>query len=185
MKLMKILCPLFLLFLATGGQAQRTAPAQPAAPVQPAHPVTGNHDPVNKLDFFRDLEQRWAAAIQRKDQRQLDEVFLSDDYALRISDDPARKISRSVWLATLAVYNTRSFAIRDLEIRDFGDVVIVSEVLNQQADVHGVDRSGDFFIVDTWTRHGDVWKVSARYSSPSKSLPPMPMGSDGHAEHKN
>ncbi len=129
--------------------------------------------------IFQELELRWAAAIQRQDKEQLDEVFLAPDYALRISDDPARKISRADWLATIPIYNTRSLSIRVLEVRSFGDVAVVSHVVTQQADVSGVDRSGDFFIIDVWIRRGEEWKVSARYSSPARALPKLPLGGEG------
>ena len=129
--------------------------------------------------IFQELELHWATAIQRQDKEQLDKVFLAPDYALRISDDASRQISRADWLATIPIYNTRSFSIRDLEVRSFGDVAVVSHVFTQQADVNGVDRSGDFFIVDVWIRHGKDWKVSARYSSPASALPKLPFGDEG------
>jgi ketosteroid isomerase-like protein len=126
-------------------------------------------------ELFLDLEQRWAEAIQRKDRAVIDREFLAPGYALRIADDPAKVISRSDWLATLAVYNTRSFKLTNLQVRQFGDVAVVSHSFFQDADVNGVDRSGQFFIVDVWNRVDGAWKVAARYSSPSRQLPPMPI----------
>lgn len=145
--------------------------------------TTGKHISIiafmDTVAFFQDLELRWASAIQHKDKKHLDEVFLAQDYALRISDDAARQISRADWLATISVYNTRSFSIRDLEVRSFGDLAVVSHVFTQQADVNGVDRSGDFFIVDVWIQQRKDWKVSARYSSPARVLPKLPLGDEG------
>src|SRR5262245_12702242 len=134
---------------------------------------------MDTLALFQQLETRWADAIQRQDQKQLDEIFLAPDYALRISDDPARKIARADWLATMPTSTSRSFSIRDLQVRSFGEVAVVSHVLAQQADVNGVDRSGDFFVVDVWSRMGNDWKVSARYSSPARTLPQMPAFREG------
>lgn len=129
---------------------------------------------ISRTSFFQELEQRWAEAIKRKDTKALESDFLADDYALRIADDPSRQITRAAWLSTLAFYNTRTFAISNLEVRDFGDSAVVSLSLRQDADVNGVDRSGQFFIVDVWTLREGKWKVSARYSSPGRQLPNMP-----------
>ncbi len=112
---------------------------------------------------FQKLEQEWGEAILRKDLPAL-ERFLDHDYALRMSDAPGRKVTRREWVDTIAIYNTHSFQSRELQAREFGEVVVVSHVVNQNADVNGIDRSGDFFIVDVWKRHKDQWKVCARYS---------------------
>jgi ketosteroid isomerase-like protein len=126
---------------------------------------------------FASLEQGWGEAIQSKDLAAL-KKFLERDYALRIADDPGRRISRKEWLAGIAAYNTHSFRIRGLEAREFGGVAVVSQVIHQHADVKGVDRSGDFFIVDIWRRRGKQWKVAARYSAPRNVLPRMPLLAD-------
>ena len=129
---------------------------------------------MSRTSFFLELEQRWADAIKRKDTKTLESDFLADDYALRIADDPSRQITRAAWLSILAVYNTRTFNISNLEVREFGDSVVVSLSVHQDADVNGVDRSGDFFLVDVWSLREGKWKVSARYSSPARQLPNMP-----------
>jgi ketosteroid isomerase-like protein len=122
--------------------------------------------------IFGGLEQAWSEAIQKKDRAAL-EMILDKDFALRIADDPGRRIDRKEWLATIAVYNTRSFRIHALQAREFGNVAVVSQMIRQRADVQGVDRSGDFFIVDVWRRRGTKWKVAARYSAPRNVLPRM------------
>jgi hypothetical protein len=129
--------------------------------------------------IFAGLEQQWADSIQRKDLDTLRHRFLSEDFALRISDDASRKIPRSDWLAGVTAYNICSYNIRDLQVRDLGEVAIVSLVLDQDADVSGVGRSGDFFLVDVWVRQEAGWKVAARYSSPLRALPKPPMTGAG------
>ncbi|HEY2171116.1 MAG TPA: hypothetical protein VGJ30_15940 [Candidatus Angelobacter sp.] len=133
---------------------------------------------MTSVEFFTHLEHEFSQAIQRRDHKTLDERFLDRNYALRISDDPARKISRKDWLATLNVYFVKNWEIRDLELRDFGNVAITSLVLFQQAEVGGVDRSGDFFLTDVWVQNtpdasrldAANWKIAARYSSPARQL---------------
>jgi hypothetical protein len=134
---------------------------------------------MTSVEFFTHLEQEFSSAIQRRDHKALDAQFLAENYALRISDDPARKISRKDWLATLDVYLVKNWQMRDFELREFGDVAITSLVLFQEAEVRGVDRSGDFFLTDVWVRSAPTahrleasnWKIAARYSSPARQLP--------------
>lgn len=134
---------------------------------------------MTSVEFFTHLEQEFSAAIQRRDHKRLDQRFLDPNYALRISDDPARKIPRQDWLATLDVYLVKNWQIRDLELREFGDVAITSLVLFQEAEVRGVDRSGDFFLTDVWVQNtpgahrldAANWRIAARYSSPARQLP--------------
>ena len=134
---------------------------------------------LSRTSFFQELEQRWAEAIKQQDKEVLDKEFLADDYALRISDDTSREIHRSDWLAAIPIYNTRNFTIKNLEVREFGNVAVVSHSFYQEADVNGVDRSGNFFIVDVWMLREGKWKVSARYSSPSRQLPIVPKTGEG------
>ena len=46
------------------------------------------------------------------------------------------------------------------------DLAAVSLLLTQKASREGQDRSGDFYVVDIWRKHGDGWQMIARYSSP-------------------
>ena len=134
---------------------------------------------MTSVEFFTHLEHEFSSAIQRRDHKALDEKFLDGSYALRISDDPARKISRKDWLATLDFYVVKNWQMRDLELREFGDVAITSLVLFQEAVVRGVDRSGDFFLTDVWIQNTRAahrmdaanWSIAARYSSPARQLP--------------
>jgi hypothetical protein len=134
---------------------------------------------MTSVEFFTHLEQEFSAAIQRRDRKALDERFLEANYSLRIADDPARKISRKDWLATLDLYLVKNWQMRDFELREFGDVAVTSLVLFQEAEVGGVDRSGDFFLTDVWVQNNvgahrleaGNWRIAARYSSPARKLP--------------
>ena len=138
--------------------------------------------PMNATDFFTALEQDFNSAIARHDAELLDDRFLGADYALHISLQPDQSISRKDWLATLRVYNVHRWNMRACHVRDFGNLAIINLIISQQVDVQGVDRSGDFFLVDIWTRTtsaGDrwdpsQWRIAARYSSPMRDVGPMP-----------
>ena len=42
----------------------------------------------------------------------------------------------------------------------------MSLVLTQEASLGDRDRSGDFYVVDTWRNSGNDWQIIARYSTP-------------------
>jgi hypothetical protein len=53
-----------------------------------------------------------------------------------------------------------------MQVRDFGDFVVVSSLATQHATAFGKDRSGTFFLTDVWRKISvDEWQVIARYSS--------------------
>ena len=46
------------------------------------------------------------------------------------------------------------------------DLVVVSLLLSQKATFTGLDRSGDFYVVDIWRQTAGNWQIIARYSTP-------------------
>lgn len=123
--------------------------------------------------LFSDLEQQWTQAMQRRDAAPLNK-FLSDEFELWTPAPPGDPVSREDWLHdTLTASHLQSFQIQQMAVRMVDDTAIVSFVQRQKADANGQDRSGDYFIVDLWTQHGDTWQVLVRYASPIKN-PPQP-----------
>jgi hypothetical protein len=137
---------------------------------------------MNATDFFTALEQEFNTAVARKDADSLDSRFLAPDFGLHISLQPDQSVPRKDWLATLRIYNVHRWSMRASHVRDFGNLAIINLIINQEVDVQGIDRSGDFFLVDVWTRNtaaGDrwdplQWRIAARYSSPLRDVGPIP-----------
>jgi Domain of unknown function (DUF4440) len=121
--------------------------------------------PENTLVDFAQLEHNWADAIVRHDEAALERI-LHPDYQLIISAAPERPVSRVTWLQ-MAVqgYDIHKYQLSALRARRLGDVAVVSCLFWQHATVNGVDRSGTFFIVDIWSKSGDEWRATARFSS--------------------
>lgn len=67
-----------------------------------------------------------------------------------------------------------------MAVRMVGDTAVVNFVQRQKADANGQNCSGDYFIVDLRTQHGDTWQVLVCYASPVQDLPqpspPQPTG---------
>ncbi|MDQ6871038.1 MAG: nuclear transport factor 2 family protein [Gemmatimonadota bacterium] len=123
--------------------------------------------------IVRGLQEQWMAAWRDKDSATLERI-LAPEFALTISASPAQSFPRDAWLRTASSgYDCTEFSYRDMQVRDFGDIVIVSSVFRVRATAFGVDRSGEFFLTDVW-RPGreSEWQVIARYSSvPEPSNP--------------
>lgn len=105
------------------------------------------------------------AAWVAGDRSALEEI-LAPEFALIVSGRPRELFPRDAWLqAALGGYTATAFRYRDMQVRVFTDVAVVSSIGEQQATAFGQDRSGTFFLTDVWCRRNGTWQVIARYSS--------------------
>ncbi len=75
-------------------------------------------------------------------------------------------MSRDEFLKASAHYTLTGFALQHLAARVFGNTAVVRLQPYRQATAGTtVDRSGEFAVVDVWTKDGDAWKLSARYTA--------------------
>jgi ketosteroid isomerase-like protein len=140
------------------------ASALVAALLQSA-PSTAPVDP--ETERFQTLETRVSGAIQAKNIPALDELLAKDFAFLAFLEGRAPAVlSRNDWLQTSRHYTLLGFEIRHLGVRVFGNVAVV-RLMPYRTAVAGttVDRSGEFTVVDVWTKDGDAWKLSARHLS--------------------
>lgn len=115
---------------------------------------------------IRAKQEAWMNAWIANDRETLERT-LAPDFALIVSAQPESRVDRAAWLRTAGIdYTCESFRYDGMQVRDFGDVVIVSSLATQRATAFGKDRSGTFFLTDVWRANGDgEWQVIARYSS--------------------
>lgn len=130
---------------------------------------------------FTRLENRFARAYQEKNFAAL-EALLAPEYTLTVSARPSDPIPRSEWLALIPKYNVRRFEIRGVQVRCLQnaragpcELAAASSINQQDADVGGQDRSGEFFIVDIWAQRSGKWMVLARYSGRTEAAVPKLM----------
>jgi ketosteroid isomerase-like protein len=95
------------------------------------------------------------------------ERTLAPEFALVVSARPEARVDRAAWLRTAGTeYTCETFRYDGMQVRDFGDVVVVSSLATQRATAFGQDRSGTFFLTDIWRVGAEGrWQVIARYSS--------------------
>lgn len=118
------------------------------------------------MELFTTLEHDWMEAVRRQDKLVLD-TLLAPDFILRTSADPEHAMSRSQWIQhALTTYDLESFEQRAVAIRAFMGVVVVSLIQHQKTSGGGMERSGDFLMVDIWVANRGKWQIAARYSAP-------------------
>jgi hypothetical protein len=129
--------------------------AAPSAPVDP------------EKEPFQLLETRVSSAIQMKDIPALEELLAKDfAFSVFLEGRPPQVMSRGEWLKTSGHYTLTGFEIRHLAARVFGKVAVVRLQPIRTATVGAtIDRSGEFALVDVWTKDGDAWKLSQRHLS--------------------
>ena len=119
-----------------------------------------------------DLVQRWAAAEQENDAGRLDGL-LAGEFA---GVGPFGFIlTRDQWRARFAngLVN-RSFAVTDLQVRDFGTAAVGTGVLAQQTSWQGTDNSGRFRVTIVAVRVGDRWRLAHVHIGPLQAPPGRP-----------
>jgi len=116
---------------------------------------------------FLDLETRVSGEIHTKNTPALDQLLAKDfTFSLSLEGRAPEVMNRDEWLKTSEIYTLSGFAIRYLSARVFGDTAVVRLQPYRKATLGTtVDRSGEFAVVDVWTRNGDAWKLSARFLS--------------------
>lgn len=141
---MKILLTVFLLtFGASAAVAQQSAPAD-----------------------LLEAEQKWNECIRIRDVR-CTESYLAPDYTLGVAEPgtPLLRTQRDRWLANLPEYRISEMHMGDKLVRVYGDTAVVSYPYHQQANMRGVEITGDFLVTDVWVKRSNTWQVSLRLSS--------------------
>jgi ketosteroid isomerase-like protein len=116
---------------------------------------------------FQALETRVSGAIQIKNLAALEQLLAKDfAFSLFLAGRAPEVMSRAEWLKTSDHYTLTGFELNYLSVRVFGNVAAVRLQPNRKATAGTtLDRSGEFAVVDIWTKDGNAWKLSSRYLS--------------------
>ena len=118
-------------------------------------------------DQFQALETQVSGAIQIKNTAALEQLLAKDfAFSLFLAGRAPEVMNRDEWLKTADHYTLTGFELRYLSVRIFGNVAVVRLQPNRKATAGtAIDHSGEFAVVDIWTRDGSAWKLSSRYLS--------------------
>jgi ketosteroid isomerase-like protein len=111
------------------------------------------------------LEHEWAQAVQENDVEALERI-VGQEYTLAANNFPGgrTRLSRQEWMATVPVFEVRSYELRDFVVHPYGDAAVVLANLDRRARVRGEDRSGSSALTDVWVKRDGRWQVVARSS---------------------
>ena len=109
------------------------------------------------------LEDEWARIVREHDRDSAGE-FLADGFILSSEGGVAPTMAREEWLEALPAIETGSLNTSDVEARRFGDVLVVRARLHWDARISDRDLTGDYAVVDVFTRAAGRWQASWRVS---------------------
>jgi hypothetical protein len=158
--------------LATAASLGLSAAASWAQPTR-SHVVT-----VTRLvKIFLDQESRLLDALERRDRAAL-EGLLADDFEMRVGASPGAPIPRNEWLnAALATDapDVSAYLVEQMAVHEIDKLAIASFQL-QAAEPGRKGAPPPVFVVDTWERAGDTWRLRVRYAAPVAANSPRISG---------
>jgi hypothetical protein len=116
------------------------------------------------VKLFLEQETHLQQAEREGDDRALG-ALLADDFEERTAARPGEPVPRADWLVRVQRERRPGGAIEQMAAHDHGSVVVVSFLVRP---AQGRPR----FVVDTWAREGDSWKLKVRYSAPAGDAAP-------------
>jgi|SRR5262245_19167545 len=116
---------------------------------------------------FQALETKVSGALQAKNRTALDEILAKDfAYSLFLEGRAPEVLNRNEALQFAgSLYELSGFEIRHVGVRVFGSLAVVALQPASRGSVGTVERSGEFAIVDIWTKIDGAWRLSSRYVS--------------------
>ena len=141
--------------------------ALPAA-AQPA-PETSRVPTVTRLvKTFSELEARLMAGFAGRDTAAIEQI-VDADFEMRSGSTPGTPVPRAEWIRQSIDKPDRG-SIEQMAVHDFGSVAVVS-FRQVHAAPSATNPHRDLFIIDSWKRVGDGWRLATRYLSDAAAPP--------------
>ncbi len=116
--------------------------------------------PTRTVAKYTALENNLFQAVEDDNRAGVENILAPDFEAWTAEKNPPTP--RADWIQTF-VGNLKSFRIRNMAVHEYGDVSVVSFLLDRTGAVNGKAMSPVLFIVDVWRNQGD--KLLVRYAS--------------------
>jgi ketosteroid isomerase-like protein len=123
-------------------------------------------------DQIPDLVRRWAAAESQSDADALDGLMTDD---CKVIGPRGFVLDRQQCLQRFrsGALKTEAFDWSEVGVREYGQTVVVTGVVTQQASYQGQDASGRFRVTQIAVQQGSAWKcASLQFSGPIPEMPP-------------
>jgi hypothetical protein len=135
-----------------------------AAAVQ-AQAVQGGGAPhaTRTVQAFTELEESLLQAIRLHDTARL-ERSVDDDFQMVIAQAPADPVARDDWIDALSRRGAGDWTVQHLSARESGDTAVAGFVLRGTGSMR---QAPPLYVVDTWQRAGDQWRLLVRHVAPA------------------
>jgi hypothetical protein len=132
--------------------------------------------PTRGVIKYKALERALLQAQQDKRQDAVHQA-LADDFEIW-SAEKNEPTPRELWEQSLTSSNISWFQIRNMAVRDFGSVAVVSFLLDRRGEANGKPVTPTVYVVDVWQQQ--TGKLAVRYvSAPGKPAAQlMPTGKE-------
>jgi ketosteroid isomerase-like protein len=120
-------------------------------------------------DLIGQLEQDWVTAIVYKDTDMLNRLMADDFIAISPNGQRYTK-PEAIGDIKSGRYVVESMKLRNLNVRVFGDMAIVTVYQNEKSKFGDEDCSGQYAFTDVWLFRDGVWQAVASQGTPL-SLP--------------
>jgi len=161
---------LFVLIVGVAAWAQDVRPTG-------GRPAGGRvESPTRGVVKYKALEQALLQAEQdKRPEAALDHLAEDCEIWSAEKNEPTPK---ELWEQNLKSSNISWFQIRNMAVREFGDVAVVSFLLDRRGEVKGKPVTPTVYVVDVWQQ--PAGKLAVRYvSAPGKPAAQlMPTGKD-------
>ena len=110
------------------------------------------------------LETEWSAAVKANDLATLEKILAADWAAL----GPFGPFTRAEMLADFKSGAQKVESItppRDMKVRFFGDVAVVTGTHDEKSSYQGKDTSGRWVWTDVWVKRKGKWQAVASHNS--------------------
>jgi hypothetical protein len=148
----------FLILLGLSALVGGAMAVEQAAPGGRGGPV-----PTRNVLTFTKLENELIEAIRRHDAEALARI-VGDGFEIRSASAPGVPTARDEALHAWSQLPAQQSSIGQMAVHEYGELMVVSFVWKLGEGAGTPAQS--FFVVDTWKRAGNDWKVAVRYAAP-------------------
>ena len=110
------------------------------------------------------LENDWSTAWQKKDAAFLQKLY-ADEFIVTDQDGNIYTKAQDIANMSSPGTNTTSFALTDLKVHGYGDVVVVTGLNTVKSTFKGRDTSGAYRFTDVFVKRDGRWQAVATQST--------------------
>ena len=116
-------------------------------------------------EVIAQLEHDWVTAIIYKDADVLSRVMADDFTGISPNGQPYTKLEAIADVQS-GLYAVESMDLRNLNVRVFGDMALVTVYQNEKSKLGEEDCSGQYAFTNVWLYRDGLWQAVASHGTP-------------------